>query len=153
MKHWVQRYNRFSERGFSTIWQYNLFTEDFFLWFAKVLILTSQSLIHVSWDKGKKNIGLVTKYGSHNLHSTISMQYCESSFFVHGTEKKCNGACKERSVYRAALERGKKQPINCTKETLASRFLQGTCEGEEGKKERILKENIIDQKFRQGQLM
>lgn len=37
----------------------------------------------------------------------------------------CNGACKERSVYRAALERGKKQPIKYKKEKLVCMFLQG----------------------------
>lgn len=52
-------------------------------------------------------------------------QCCESFFFVHGTEKRCNGACKGRSVYRAALERGKKQPIKYKKETLVCGFLQG----------------------------
>ena len=52
-----KRYNRFSEGGFSTTWQYNLFTEDF-LWFAKVLILTSWSLIPANLQIKGKDIGL-----------------------------------------------------------------------------------------------
>ncbi len=44
------------------------------------------------------------------------------------------------SVYTAALERGKKQPINCKKEMLVSVFLQGTVrEQEHGQKKVKLK--------------
>lgn len=64
---------------------------------------------------------------------SILYHCCESFFFVHGTEKKCDGACKEGSVCRAALERSKKQPINCKRETLVSKFLQGRVR-EHGKK-------------------
>lgn len=50
------------------------------------------------------------------------------------------------SVYTAALERGKKQPINCKKEMLVSVFLQGTVgEKEQGQKKAILKKYLIQQ--------
>lgn len=65
---------------------------------------------------------------------SISYHCCDSLFFVHGTEKKCDGACKEGSVCRAALERSKKQPINCKRETLVSKFLQGRVMEHEKKK-------------------
>lgn len=57
------------------------------------------------------------------------------------------------SVYTGALERGKKQPINCKKEMLVSVFLQGTVrEQEQGQKKAILKKILTTrgQKCRRG---
>lgn len=90
--------------------------------------------IYVSYAQGKKKktpaCYLLLKT---QLVFSILYHCCESFFFVHGTEKKCDGACKEGSVCRAALERSKKQPINCKRETLVSKFLQGRVR-EHGKK-------------------
>lgn len=131
MKHWVQRYNRFTKGGFFTMWQYNLFTEDFEVCKSPDSDLSKPVFLML---REKKNLQLVTYYWRPNLYHC-----CESFFFVHGTEKKCDGACKEGSVCRAALERSKKQPINCEGETSVSKFLQDSVrehEQERGKKKK-----------------
>lgn len=81
MKHWVQRYNRSTKGGFFTMWQYNLFTEDFEvckspdsdLWKSMFLMLREK----------KKKLQLVTYYWRPNLCSAFCITaVSHSSLFM-----------------------------------------------------------------------